>query len=204
MEVTIPLDRLLELYDAGSIATREVSNRILQQVTCDNRVAVIDVLKTRPELYQSVQKMVDDFAGMSDDDWEKVVTVEPGAYARVPTEEEKRAKEERLKQEHRNLRRGVEAMQDFNPDWVSPPGDTINLVLQERKISLAQFAQQMGKDEHWCQRLIDGFEPITDAVALKLSQVVGSTQKFWIRREARYRQDLPRDQCYAERSQDTV
>lgn len=84
----------------------------------------------------------------------------------------------------------------FMPDWVSPPGDTIRNILEERKISLDAFAEKMGQSVQWCQDLIAARVEIDEELANKLSIELGATQGFWLRRENRYRQDLVRlDRC---------
>lgn len=80
-------------------------------------------------------------------------------------------------------------MDDFNPDWYSPPGDTISTALQERGMSVAKFAWEMKITFPQAKRLLDGSEPITEELATKLSEVIGSTVKFWMRRENQYRTD---------------
>jgi HTH-type transcriptional regulator / antitoxin HigA len=83
-------------------------------------------------------------------------------------------------------------MDDFNPDWVSPPGDTIAAVLKERDISEESFAQSMRLSVVEVKELLAGEKPISDEMAVLLASVLGSTSRFWMRREARYRSDLIR------------
>lgn len=50
----------------------------------------------------------------------------------------------------------------FKPDWVSPPGETIADLLEEKDWTQAQLA-------------------------VKLAKVLGGTENFWLNREANYR-----------------
>lgn len=80
----------------------------------------------------------------------------------------------------------------FDPDWVSAPGDTMRRILDDRRVSAADFAREMGLDEETALRLLDGSEPITSTVAARLSEVLGSNPGFWLRREQTYRDGLAR------------
>lgn len=80
-------------------------------------------------------------------------------------------------------------IKDFDPDWCSPPGETIEEIMRDREMSLDDFAQKMGQEPLWCASLLCGSERITPEIAQKLSEIVGSTPDFWIRREAHYRED---------------
>jgi HTH-type transcriptional regulator / antitoxin HigA len=78
---------------------------------------------------------------------------------------------------------------EFLPDWVSPPGDTILSILEEKNESVETFSSKMGCPVEWVYRLLAGEEPIDEPIAMKLSEVVGSTCRFWLARERNYRRD---------------
>jgi Zn-dependent peptidase ImmA (M78 family)/plasmid maintenance system antidote protein VapI len=80
----------------------------------------------------------------------------------------------------------------FSPDWVSPPGDTIAAILAKRAVSENDFANQIGRPLDEVVALIRGYAPIDAELARELATVLGSTEWFWTRREARYRRDLER------------
>jgi plasmid maintenance system antidote protein VapI/Zn-dependent peptidase ImmA (M78 family) len=80
----------------------------------------------------------------------------------------------------------------FTPDWVSPPGDTIAAILDERGISRAEFAAAMRWLRSDIDALIWGNAAITGDLARRLAGVLGATATFWMRREASYRKDLKR------------
>lgn len=84
----------------------------------------------------------------------------------------------------------------FNPfetDWISPPGDTIADMLEERGWTQADFALRMGYSEKHVNQLIKGKAPITPETAFKLERVLGSSVSFWLKREATYREKLIRE-----------
>ena len=84
----------------------------------------------------------------------------------------------------------TEIIRQFTPDWISPFGDTIEDLLEERDWTQAQLAEQMGYTIQHVSQLIHGKAQITEETALKLEQVLGSTAEFWLTREAQYRAQL--------------
>jgi HTH-type transcriptional regulator / antitoxin HigA len=81
---------------------------------------------------------------------------------------------------------------DFQPDWTSPPGDTLADILDERGLSRGEFARLIGwKPEH-VEDLLQGRIRITTEVAQQLVAVVGASTAFWAARETQYRNDLTR------------
>ena len=83
-------------------------------------------------------------------------------------------------------------IQEFRPDWVSAPGDTIADILQERNFSEAEFAQQIGHSLEDVNNLLQGHATITIAMARQLEHVLGGSVPFWIARDFQYREDVAR------------
>jgi addiction module HigA family antidote len=81
---------------------------------------------------------------------------------------------------------------DFRPDWVSAPGDTISDILEERNISLANFAEKMGHTRDYMDNLVRGHVMITIEIARKLEKVLGASAAFWMIRESQFREDVAR------------
>ncbi len=86
----------------------------------------------------------------------------------------------------------TEAATAIAPDWVSPPGDTIVDLLEERGWTQAELAERSGFTRKHVNLLIAGKAPITEDTALKLERVLGSTARFWLTRETQYREPLAR------------
>ena len=84
----------------------------------------------------------------------------------------------------------TETTLEFAPDWVSPPGDTIADLIEERDWTQVQLSERLGYTKKHVSQLINGKAPITEETALKLVKVLGSTEKFWLNREADYRAQL--------------
>lgn len=84
--------------------------------------------------------------------------------------------------------RGADA--PFAPDWVSPPGDTILDLLEERDWTQQQLADRLGYSLKHVNQLIKGKVPLTDEAAARLQNVLGASVGFWLTREAQYRERL--------------
>jgi HTH-type transcriptional regulator/antitoxin HigA len=78
----------------------------------------------------------------------------------------------------------------FNPDWVSPPGDTIQDLLEEKGWTQAEFSRRLGYTEKHVSLLINGKVPLTEEGAVRLQNVLGGSLGFWLAREAQYREHL--------------
>lgn len=76
------------------------------------------------------------------------------------------------------------------PDWVSPPGDTIVSILDEREMTIEQFARKIGKSSPDVQRILDGKQIIDSELANRLAISLGASQSFWLAREHDYRASI--------------
>ncbi|PYV92141.1 MAG: XRE family transcriptional regulator [Acidobacteria bacterium] len=86
----------------------------------------------------------------------------------------------------------IEKVSDFNPDWVSPPGDTIADLLEERGWKQTEFAARIGCTTKHVSLLVNGKVSISDDIAIRLERVLGSTARFWLTREAHFRAAIAR------------
>lgn len=84
----------------------------------------------------------------------------------------------------------------FRPDWVSPPGETILDLIEEREWSQAELAQRLGFSTKHLNQLIKGKAALSEDAALRLERVLGSTANFWLNREAKYREHLARIEAH--------
>ena len=88
--------------------------------------------------------------------------------------------------------------QQFQPDWVSPPGDTVADALEELRMSQADLALRTGFTRKHINRLLRGNVAITAEAAVRLEAVLGEPASFWLSREAQYREALARRAAQAE------
>lgn len=80
----------------------------------------------------------------------------------------------------------------FEPDWVSPPGDTIADIMSEQGLKLDVLAGSVGLSVVDMSRLVAGNLKITPGLAQALSVAIGSTPDFWLNREMSFRQAVAR------------
>jgi len=78
----------------------------------------------------------------------------------------------------------------FQPNWVSPPGETIADVLRDRKVSVSAFSQRIGQTQEQTTELLLGRSKITLGLARRLVEVLGGSVEFWMARDFRYQQQL--------------
>ncbi|GAA5269326.1 ImmA/IrrE family metallo-endopeptidase [Vibrio cholerae] len=79
---------------------------------------------------------------------------------------------------------------DFNPDWVSPPGDTIIDLMDEVGLSIEELSKQIGLPKSKGQSLIEGELDIGDQLASRLEATFDVSKKFWLSRENAYRKHI--------------
>src|ERR1700752_4082045 len=80
----------------------------------------------------------------------------------------------------------------YVPDSVSPPGETLLEVLNERGMSQADLAERTGRPTKTINEIIKGKSAITPETALQLELVLGVSASFWNSREQHYREALAR------------
>jgi len=79
----------------------------------------------------------------------------------------------------------------FNPDWASPPGDTIQDIIDADGISRDRLALMIGVEASQIDGLLEGRMEIGYDLAERLGRL-WSTKEFWLARERNYRRDLKR------------
>ena len=78
----------------------------------------------------------------------------------------------------------------FQPNWASPPGETIAAILKARAIPLHRFCELIGLKEQQTLGLLRGHHRIDSKLAARISASVGSTPRFWIERERKFQSNL--------------
>lgn len=81
---------------------------------------------------------------------------------------------------------------EFKPDWATPPGSTIDEILEERSLSHFQFAKFMDIPIECVDPLLRGHLMIGDELADKLGMAFGPNKEFWLQREKQFRKSLNR------------
>lgn len=80
----------------------------------------------------------------------------------------------------------------FEPDWLSPPGETIAEILACKGMSLVSFAGKIGLSVEAVAELNCGIIQIDAMLAKRLERTLGPSAAFWMNRETHYRSDTER------------
>ena len=80
----------------------------------------------------------------------------------------------------------------FAPDWVSPPGETILDLIEERGWTQQALAERLGFSLKHVNQLIKGKVSLSENAAVRLGRVLGASVGFWLTREAQYREHAAR------------
>jgi len=91
---------------------------------------------------------------------------------------------------------------EYRPDFVSPPGETLLEVLEERGITQAELALRMGRPTKTINEIIHGKAMITPATAIQLERALGIPAEFWNSFERRYRESLAQQEDHRKLEQD--
>jgi len=78
----------------------------------------------------------------------------------------------------------------YLPDYVSPPGETIQEVLGVLGMTQADLAERTGRSQKTINEIIKGKAPITPTTAIQFERVFGISARFWNNRENNYREYL--------------
>lgn len=77
---------------------------------------------------------------------------------------------------------------EYKPTSVSPPGETLCDLLEEKGISQKLLGLRLGRSGKNLSQIVNGKAPVTPELALDLEQVLGTPARFWLAREARYQE----------------
>lgn len=83
---------------------------------------------------------------------------------------------------------------EYAPDLVSPPRETLRELLEERGMPQAELAKRMDKTTKAVNEILSDQSDvaITPDTALQLEQALGLPARFWLKREQAYREALAR------------
>jgi HTH-type transcriptional regulator/antitoxin HigA len=76
----------------------------------------------------------------------------------------------------------------YHPRKVSPPGGTIEDIIEERELDAAQVASELSLSRHELDGLLRGELAINGDLAAKLHKTFGVEPDFWLAREHDYRE----------------
>jgi len=76
----------------------------------------------------------------------------------------------------------------YHPDFVTPPGETLLETLEVIGMSQVEFAERTGRPTKTINEIIRGKAAITPETALQFEKVLGVSASFWINREQNYQE----------------
>lgn len=80
----------------------------------------------------------------------------------------------------------------YEPDYISPPGETLEDLLKDRTMTQAELAERTGLARKTVNEIVKGKAPISPDTALHLERVFDIPARFWNAREQQYRGALAR------------
>lgn len=78
----------------------------------------------------------------------------------------------------------------YDPDFVSPPGGSLEDLLEEREMTQAELATRTGLSKKTVNEIINGKAAISADSAQKLELALGVPSSFWLSRETQYRDHI--------------
>jgi HTH-type transcriptional regulator/antitoxin HigA len=87
---------------------------------------------------------------------------------------------------------GSKLQNEYEPDSVSAPGETLLETLETPGMSQEELATRMGRPVKTINEIIQKRAAITAEIALQLEQVLHIPASFWLKREQNYRESLAR------------
>src|SRR5690242_1649134 len=80
----------------------------------------------------------------------------------------------------------------YQPNYVSPPGETLLETIEALGLSQADLAERTGRPKKTINEIINGKAAITPDTAIQLERVLAIPAAFWNNRERNYREFLAR------------
>ncbi len=80
----------------------------------------------------------------------------------------------------------------FEPNWASPPGDTISRLAEAENVPIHELAERIGFDEDVFAGIMEGRVQICDDIADALSGELGASSQFWKQRYNQFLADKAR------------
>ncbi len=87
---------------------------------------------------------------------------------------------------------GNKLQNEYKPDSVSAPGETLLETLENLGMSQEELATRMGRPAKTINEIIQKRAAITAEIALQLEQILHIPASFWLKREQNYRESLAR------------
>jgi HTH-type transcriptional regulator/antitoxin HigA len=83
---------------------------------------------------------------------------------------------------------------EYIPDYVTPPGETLQDILDTISMTKAELADRIGRTPKFIIDIIKHSATITPTTAMDLEKALGTPASFWNNRERRYRESLAKQE----------
>jgi addiction module HigA family antidote len=87
---------------------------------------------------------------------------------------------------------------EYRPSSVSPPGDTLAALLEDKGLTQAELARRLDRPIKTINEIVKGKAAITPDTAVQLERALGAPADFWLARECAYREWLAREKAREE------
>lgn len=74
----------------------------------------------------------------------------------------------------------------YVPIKVDPPGETLEVFLEENEVTHAELAQRLNRTLEEIESILSGKAVITPQIAGELEQTLGTSAQYWLNHEAAY------------------
>jgi len=81
----------------------------------------------------------------------------------------------------------IERFIPYQPEFVTPPGETLADLLEERGMTQTELALRTGRPAKTISEIVNGKAAITPETALQLEKVFATPADYWLTHEAHYR-----------------
>jgi HTH-type transcriptional regulator / antitoxin HigA len=78
----------------------------------------------------------------------------------------------------------------YQPETITPPGETVAELLDERGMTQIELAQRMGRPVKTINEIVHGKAAILSETVLPLERVFGVPAEYWLKHDAKYRASL--------------
>lgn len=83
---------------------------------------------------------------------------------------------------------------EYMPEYISPPGEMLEELLEEREMTQAELARRTGRPTKTINEIVKGKTAITPETALQLERVFGVPASFWMKWEQAYQESQARQE----------
>lgn len=80
----------------------------------------------------------------------------------------------------------------YDPDYISPPGETLREMLDVLCITQAELAERIGRRRPTVSNLVNGRMAISSHTAIQLERALGVPASFWLNRQRRFDEHIAR------------